>query len=395
MRLPFSVKQLVRLGWTIGFVLILLLTVSAVLHRSLPTNSNDSRSVSARDWLARDRDLAVYLEALEQINQQAWFLKNPLPRDQLIRDTLRSYLAKRDAHSNLLSVEESERLQQLQSGRYRGIGMDLERSPEGATLCFPQAKNSAEKAGIRAGDELVTIDGVSVRGLPLTEISMMTSDTDRTQIELGIKRNGKLYNFNVALADTPLAPVAKIQAGTFTVFSLAAFTAHTRSALQTLLTGGEDDPIILDLRMNRGGDFNAAVDTAKLFLHAGNTVVSIRSRVGVKNYTADQDGPYLSNRIYLWQDEHTASAAEVFIAALTDNRRAESIGFRTAGKGTKQDLIGLSDGSFLLLTTGYLMTPKGGDYDKRGLDPVHKLDGKSHDTERYLRKLEDLIYWND
>lgn len=394
MRTSFPVKQLVRLSWTIVFVLFLLLTVSAVFRKSSPAESNGSRPVSS-DWLARDRDLAVYLEALEQINQQAWFLKNPLPRGQLIRDTLRSYLAKLDAHSNLLSVEESERLQQLQSGRYRGIGMDLERSPEGAILCFPQAKTSAEKAGIRTGDELVAVNGTSVRGLSLTEISTMTSNSDKTQIELGIKRNGKLYHFNVALADTSLIPVVKVQTGAFTVFTLAAFTAHTRSALQTLLTGGDDDPIILDLRMNRGGDFNAAVDTAKLFLHAGNTVVSIRSRTGVKDYIADQDGPYLSNRIYLWQDEHTASAAEVFIAALTGNRRAESIGFRTAGKGTKQDLIGLSDGSFLLLTTGYLMTPKGGGYDKRGLDPVHKLDDKSHDTEPYLRKLEELIYWND
>ena len=91
--------------------------------------------------------------------------------------------------------------------------------------------------------------------------------------------------------------------------------------------------------------------------------------------------------MYLWQDEATASAAEVFIAALTENDRAVSIGKTTFGKGTVQDIIELSDGSAMVLTTGRLETPRGVSYDGSGLAPTYTVSG---DTTMYLTKVEEL-----
>ena len=88
---------------------------------------------------------------------------------------------------------------------------------------------------------------------------------------------------------------------------------------------------------------------------------------------------------------NTASAAEIFIAALTENNKAVSVGHRTFGKGTQQDFILLSDGSALVLTTGKMLTPTGLDYQGLGLNPIHELLEKSPSTEDYLLTTKKLL----
>jgi carboxyl-terminal processing protease len=141
--------------------------------------------------------------------------------------------------------------------------------------------------------------------------------------------------------------------------------------------------LILDLRGNAGGDFFAAIDAAMLFVPKGATIVSVRSRSGFRSYAntmASAKAPL--GRVFVWQNEGTASAAEVFLAALTENGGAVSVGRRSFGKGTRQDIIELHDGSALIMTTGILLTPQGVEYDGRGLPP--KLEARGG-TSEYVR----------
>ena len=149
-------------------------------------------------------------------------------------------------------------------------------------------------------------------------------------------------------------------------------------------------PVIIDLRGNSGGDLDAAIDSTELFLEKGQKIVIIESRTGSTSYKSMSAALVLAYPIYLWQDATTASAAEVFIAALTDNQQGVSIGKTTFGKGTKQDIIELSDGSALFLTTGLLKTPNGLGYQGRGLNPDYQLNNDSVDTADYLSKVKEL-----
>ena len=164
------------------------------------------------------------------------------------------------------------------------------------------------------------------------------------------------------------------------VIRLVGFAPGTRRELAELLSArAPGAPLVLDLRGNAGGDLHAAFDAASLFLARGAPIASVRARDGIHGYasTTDPLAALDGQRAVLWQDGATASAAEVFIAALTGNARAVSVGARSFGKGTRQDLIELSDGSALVLTTGHLRTPAGVEFDGRGLAPGHAVDGES------------------
>jgi len=125
------------------------------------------------------------------------------------------------------------------------------------------------------------------------------------------------------------------------------------------------------------------VDSAMLFVPEGDVVTSLRMKNGSKQYLSTLTGARQQSRVILWQDGATASAAELFIAALTENGRATAIGRRTFGKGTRQDVIELADGAALILTTAYLRTPKGTEFNGKGLMPNEDL-GPDAGTAAYV-----------
>jgi carboxyl-terminal processing protease len=149
--------------------------------------------------------------------------------------------------------------------------------------------------------------------------------------------------------------------------------------------------LVIDLRGNPGGSLYSAIDAAKLFLAPNQSVVSLQTRNGIETYRKESSTPPIPVRLYLWQDKYTASAAEVFIAALTYNQRAVSIGKKTFGKGTVQDIVELQDGSVLYLTTGILLTPAGTLYHQKGLTPTYPLEMATARTENYLAQVRVLL----
>lgn len=171
------------------------------------------------------------------------------------------------------------------------------------------------------------------------------------------------------------------------------FTSGTKRELEYALDDlSHTEPIIIDIRGNPGGDLHSAIDSAKLFLQPNRKILDIRNQKGLaKSYETTTDGMNTTSPVYLWQDERTASAAEVFAAALTQNKRATSIGKRSFGKGTKQDIVELNDGSAMILTTGLLQSPDGITYHKKGIEPVYPLNEKSPETYHYLIKNKELI----
>jgi carboxyl-terminal processing protease len=149
--------------------------------------------------------------------------------------------------------------------------------------------------------------------------------------------------------------------------------------------------MVIDLRGNPGGSLHAAIDSAALFLEQNRKIVGIKTHGGIKEYRSESPQTYIAPPLYLWQDEQTASAAEVFIAALTEHQRAVSIGRKTFGKGKVQEIITLADGSALYLTIGEMQTPNGVFYHERGLEPTYPLEARPAQTEDYLVKVRTLM----
>lgn len=335
--------------------------------------------------------LRRYAEAIAQIARYASFVRADAEPGALMADTLKAYLARADTSSDFLTPREYAQLKRARLPGHAGVGLEIERTRDGTVVCLPLADGPAARSGIQAGDRLVSIDKLHATGKPLTTLAAAATGKAGTTLDIEIERGGRRRALAIAREPLSARTVISGRYGALAVIRLLGFAPGTRQELAHLLSVRDAGrPLVLDLRGNAGGDLHAAIDTAALFLARGDPIVSVRSRAGIKPYTSTiaATAGLAAQRVLLWQDAGTASAAEVFIAALTENDRGLSIGARSFGKGTRQDIIELSDGSALVLTTGHLRTPRGTEFDGRGLDPGYPVAGRS--TAAYVDKTREL-----
>lgn len=380
-----------RASW-LGNVLVITLSGGALISlivAFLPQPEKNPAPVTQRSFGLDDKDILLYMEAIAKIRENASFLKADTTREQIVDESVRYYLFQKDPSSDYLSSEEYRKFKSAQDDRYVGIGMEIKRERDGRILCVPYAGGPAAQAGIAVGDELKTIDSIPVRGKSVFAVASIARGKPGTEVDFVVStKDGREKPVKVRRSSVTLDSVSLLQLGETRVIKISSFTRDTKEKLRRALRSwASGQPIVIDLRGNAGGDLHAAIDSAMLFLAKGKRIVSIETRNRPKSYDSNVAAENEISAVYLWQDEATASAAEVFIAALTENGRAVSIGKRTFGKGTMQDIIELSDGSAIVLTTGRLETPRGHSYDGDGLAPTHTISG---DTTVYVAKVEEL-----
>ena len=337
---------------------------------------------SSPDALAKA--LRLNTEAFNVI--AARFLFAPDDPLRVSQDALNAYLTSLDPWSGYLTRDEYARYRAVNDGGFGGIGMELERLRNGDTICYPQPLGPADKAGIRTGDTLVSIDGAAVRGKPLALVAALVTGREGTPVELVVAgADGAQRSVRVVRAHIDAPDVTESDEGGLHVLKIARFTSGTRSLVTAALKGSDPKkPVVIDLRGCGGGSFYAALDIAMLFLRKGAPIVTVTERGGAHVYVSTRTPDRGPPPIFIWQDAHTASAAEVLTGALVDNGLAVSIGELSAGKGTRQDVVELADGAALILTTGTLSTPHGLAFDRRGLAPMRPLPHSS-DTATYAR----------
>jgi carboxyl-terminal processing protease len=338
-----------------------------------------------------DESLRLYFEAVTKLRKQ---MMPSLQHAQIVRGTLKAYLRSLDPYSDYLSPEEFKQYKLLQGAQYAGVGMDINQEKSGRIVCFPYPESPAMEAGIEAGDVLEAVDGVSTADLSLFTVGLKVRGQEGTAVRLKVSKvHGGHKDVQIIRTAFEVKSVLVENQHSLPVVRLLTFTPRTPQELQNALsTLGTTTAVVLDLRGNTGGALLGAINAAKLFLARGQKIAGLKTQEGLKEYRNDLDvtAPAPAT-LYLWQDVWTASAAEVFIAALSQNQRAVAIGMTTFGKGIFQDTIALSDGSALHLTTGYLHTPDGTQYHQQGLKPTYPLDPGAATTADYVAKTVTLM----
>jgi carboxyl-terminal processing protease len=338
-----------------------------------------------------DESMRLYFEAVTKMRKQ---MMPPLQSVEIVRGTLKAYLRSLDPYSDYLSPEEFQQYKLLQEPRYAGVGMDIEQEKSGRIVCFPYPDSPAMQAGIEAGDILEAVDGVSIADLSPLTLGLKIRGQAGTAVSLKVSKSDGGHK-DVRIIRTPFEAKSILveQQNALPIVRLLTFTLRTPQELQNAVSTLQNTPVVvLDLRGNAGGAFFGAIGAAKLFVARGQKIAGLQTQGGLKEYRNDLATPApIPATLYLWQDKWTASAAEVFIAALSQNQRATAIGTTTFGKGIAQDMVVLSDGSALHLTTGYIQTPDGTQYHQQGLQPAYPLDPASATTADYVAKTMALI----
>lgn len=342
-------------------------------------------------WLGNE-DIVTYLEAVTIIKNNSLFLPPDIKREQIVSATIKSFLREADPFADYLTAEEYSKFVESQKKNYVGIGMEIQKESDGEIICIPYPGSPAEKAGIGLGHRLIYIDKVPVKGKSILAIASIAKGEEGTKVVLTVADDrGIVRELSVERSRIKYESVLMSRISGIAVIRIISFSRDTQRELKYILNGlNASEPIAMDLRGNPGGDLHSAIDAAMFFLKKDKKIVTVKGKDKVTVYKSFIEPINIESPIYLWQDERTASAAEVFIAALTQNYRAVSIGKRSYGKGAKQDIINLNDDSALILTTGYLETPFGTIYHGKGLKPDHFVPESIPDTQDYMMKVIKL-----
>ncbi len=277
-----------------------------------------------------------------------------------------------DPHSNFYDPKAYAQMREDQHGRYYGVGMTIQpQLIEGAMKIFvlyPFEGTPSFKAGIRPGDQILSVDGKTTDGLDSAAVASMLKGPRGTHVLVTMSREGrdKPLSFDLVRDEIPrpsvdLAFMIQPGVGYMHVTNFQETTGReVGDALDTFEATNNFRGLVIDLRSNPGGLLNQAVDMSDKFLKKGQIVVSQRGRIAqdhVETVSRGEQGPRYP--VVVLVNRNTASAAEIVSGALQDHDRALIVGETTFGKGLVQTVFNVSQNTGLALTTFHYFTPSG------------------------------------
>jgi carboxyl-terminal processing protease len=312
---------------------------------------------------------------------------------KLMDAAIRGMVSSLDPHSAYLNSEEFEETRLSTMGSYPGVGIEVAADGSAVKILHAIPGSPAEHAGLRAGDEIVAIDGRDVGANVNGAIEHMRGATGST-VTLTIHRAGKpgVMSFALRRANVAVHSVdfQRLRPG-YGYVRIEEFTDTTPDELHAAIsTLQRDNPgglrgLVLDLRDNPGGVLESGAAVADDFLNSG-VILTAEGRTPDARFEMDATPGDLMNGapIVVLVNSGTASAAEIVSAALKDHGRALLIGHKTYGKGTVQTVIPLQYGGAVKLTTSRYFTPSGGSVQGNGIVPDIVEEGPEHQPAAIL-----------
>ncbi len=319
------------------------------------------------------QQLDMFVDAMEIVRKQ---YVEPVDDKKLIYGALKGMLLSLDPYSAFLEPEVRNELQIETQGEFEGVGMEITLKDNIVTVVSPIEDTPAWKAGIKPGDRIIEIDGQSTKGYSTMEAARKLRGKKGTQVSISIMREGspKLIKLTLVRDTIKVKSVKPKEFGKIGYIRLTEFQERTAEDLQKALAEFEKNNLaglILDLRNNPGGLLSSAIEVSELFLPPGKLIVYTQGRESKdRNVYQSRKKPLWQKPVVILINGGSASASEIVLGALRDNLPlCRSVGLKTFGKGSVQNLIQLSDGSALKLTIARYYTPKGVCIEGQGITP--------------------------
>lgn len=313
--------------------------------------------------------LSVLLEALEIFKEDCVY---DLDMDNLLNYMLAAFAAE-DKYSSYLSPEAYLEMILESNGNSSGIGVYVASSEKGIRIAHVMAGSPAEKAGLEFGDLIVSVDGKRVEDIGYNAAVSLIGEG--SVVSLDVERNGETLDISVTKGaytpETVLFSAIEENGEKIGYIRILQFDQITVSQFKNAVKTLSDDgceKLIFDLRGNPGGELTAIVDILDYLLPEGPIIHMLDAdKNEVKVYTSDKSEVDMPMAVIT--NGNTASAAELFTAALRDYEKAVIVGEKTYGKGCGQTYNGLSNGGYISVTTFFYNSPFGDNYDGIGIYP--------------------------
>lgn len=334
----------------------------------------------------RYEKLQIFTKVLNMVQQ---YYVEKVDVQKLIYGGIKGMLSELDPHTNFLPPDLFKEFESETSGEFGGIGIEIGMTNEILTIISPIEDTPAWKAGIKAGDKVVEINGESTKGLSLVEAAQKMRGKLGSPVKLGIMRDGfdKPKEFVVTRATVKVRSVKYTDLNDgYAYVKITSFIEKTHDELKKAL---EDHikkqkslkGLIIDVRSNPGGLLDQAVKISDTFLDTGVIVSTMGKNQKDKEVVyAKKDGSMVDFPIIILINEYSASASEILAGALKDNKRAVVMGQRSFGKGSVQSVVKLGDGSGLKLTVARYYTPSGKSIQAEGITPDVFLENISTES---------------
>ena len=302
-----------------------------------------------------------------------------IPPKKLLINAAKGMLEKLDPYSEYFTPEELKEFEEDTYGQFGGIGIEISIDKGRPVVVAPIEGTPAYKAGLKAGDVIVEINGEDTYGMSITDVVKKIRGKPGTYVELTIYRPEEKKTFKVKIerAIIHVTPVkwTLIEPEHIGYVKVVQFQPDVaqklKEALREILAKNVKG-LIIDLRNNPGGLLDQAVAVADLFLPPDKVVVSIKGRVENRVYKTSHPAMVPKDlKVVILVNKGTASASEIVSGCLQDYKRAILVGEKTFGKFRVQNLIPVESGRYgaVKITTAFYYTPKGRMLDKKGITP--------------------------
>jgi carboxyl-terminal processing protease len=313
------------------------------------------------------KNLDIFTSVMQELNKN---YVDEIQPGSLTKTAIDEMLKSLDPYTEFIPESDIEDYKLMTTGQYGGVGALIQKLDSFVVVSEPYEGFPAYNAGLRAGDIILEINGVSIKGKSTQEVSDMLKGAPDTDVEITFKnifddniKKVKLTRKEIKLPEVPYYGIVAPHIG---YISLSSFTMNCSNTVKdALLKLKENDPklqgLILDLRNNGGGLLNEAVNIINIFVPKNTEVVSTKGRLPEANrvYKTMQAPVDLEIPLCVLINENSASASEIVAGALQDLDRAVIIGEQSYGKGLVQNIVNLPYNSKLKVTIAKYYIPSG------------------------------------
>jgi len=311
------------------------------------------------------KNLDIFVTLFRELN--LYYVDDTDP-EELIESGIEGMLGSLDPYTTFIPESDMDDFKFMTTGQYGGIGALIRKAGEYTMISEPYEGFPAHKSGLRAGDTIISINGISTRKMDISDVSELLKGTPNTSLELSIRRIGsekakdiEIVRERISINNVPFYGMLDEETG---YIRLSNFTKDAAREVKKAVMDLKDQnarALILDLRSNPGGLLMESVGVSNLFVKKGQEIVSTRGKIKKDdNVYITTSQPVDTNiPLVVLVDRRSASASEIVAGAMQDLDRAVIIGRRTFGKGLVQRTRPLSYNTQLKVTTAKYYIPSG------------------------------------